>query len=326
MNFDVEIINMECFVDCNKDMSRLGLTIKMLRERIGMSQDDFSEGICERSFLSKLENGARKAPSIVMLSKMCQKLNITMDDLFLLSFGDNDEIMSVVVADINALIYSDRFDDAYEMAKTHFINTKTPIYRQLYLLTKALYCLYKNEYEKTIFIVEEAINLTTTLTGPLYTLTELRLVNIFLYINIVEFRMGDECVFKQTFDNFSYYIQHNYTQSYREIGFMYSSLCLYFLYSLELRKFKVIYDNCMAIFKENNFLEHQRIGWMHMYFYCCINGDYKEAIIYYDKIVKYCELFGNRVMNLTKKHIEHFSDRLGRDISPEAIMEVIANA
>ena len=68
--------------------------IKLLRERAGMNQDELCEGICERTFLSKLENGCRKAPSIVMLSKLCQKLNISMDDLFLLSFGDNDEILT----------------------------------------------------------------------------------------------------------------------------------------------------------------------------------------------------------------------------------------
>ena len=92
----------ETFVDCSNDMSRLGKTIKMLRERSGLNQAEFADGICERTFLSKLENGARKAPSIVTLSRMCQKLNISMDDLFLLSFGDNDEILSVIVSDVNA--------------------------------------------------------------------------------------------------------------------------------------------------------------------------------------------------------------------------------
>ena len=127
----------ETFVDCSNDMSRLGKTIKMLRERVGLNQAEFAEGICERTFLSKLENGARKAPSIITLSRMCQKLNVTIDDLFLIGFGDDDEILSIVVSDVNALIYSHRYDEAYELAQKHLSDCKSSIYKQLYLLTLA---------------------------------------------------------------------------------------------------------------------------------------------------------------------------------------------
>ena len=315
----------DCFVTCTNDMSRLGYTIKLLRERAGMNQDELCEGICERTFLSKLENGCRKAPSIVMLSKLCQKLNISMDDLFLLSFGDNDEILSVVVSDINALIYSYRFDEAYEFAKIHLENVETPIYKQLYLLTKALHYFYKEEYDKVIFIVEEAIALTTSLTGPLYTLTELRLVNMFLNINIVKYRIEDCYSIRECFDNFSYYLQNNYVQNYREIGFMYLSVCEFFLYDYKINEFKILIDQCLKIFKENNFLLHQQISWNLLYLYHCICNDYKNAYNYYLKLKSYCDLFGNKQMKYLNTHIEHFSDRLNRDISPEAIKEVISH-
>lgn len=298
----------------------------MLRERIGMNQDELCDGICERSFLSKLENGCRKAPSIVILSKFCQKLNISMDDLFILSFGDNDEILSVVVSDVNALIYSYRFDEAYELAKVHLSNIETPIYKQLFLLTKALYYFYKEEYDKVMFIVEEAITLTTSLTGPLYTLTELRLVNLFLHINIVKYRTGVSSSIRECFNNFSYYLQNNYIQNYREIGFMYLSVCEYFLYDYKLDKFKLLLDRCMKIFKDNNFIVHKQIAWRRLYLYYCIKNDYKEAYKYLCKIENYCELFGSKPMEYLNTHIKHFSKRLGRDISPEAIKEAVSNA
>lgn len=315
----------DCFVTCINDMSRLGYTIKLLRERAGMNQDELCEGICERTFLSKLENGCRKAPSIVMLSKLCQKLNISMDDLFLLSFGDNDEILSVVVSDINALIYSYRFDEAYEFAKIHLENVETPIYKQLFLLTKALHYFYKEEYEKVIFIIEEAIALTTSLTGPLYTLTELRLVNMFLHIQIVKYRNNELQVIQNMFSNFTYYLQHNYVQSYREVGFMYLSLCECFLYSLEFDKFINLNNICSKIFEDNNFVENQVYSWVHRYTYHSIREEYKEAYMYYEKVKLYCDLFDSNIIKLLNYHIEHFSDRLNRDISPEAIKEVISH-
>jgi hypothetical protein len=249
-----------------------------------------------------------------------------MDDLFLLSFGDNDEIMSVIVSDINALIYSYRYEEAYELAKTHFENSSVAIYRQLYLLTKSLHNLYNEEYEKAIFSIEEAINLTTSLTGPLYTLNELRLVNMFLHINLVTYRLKIDDIIQKTFDNFTFYLQHNYVQSYREIGYMYLAVCEIFLYDLQLEKFRNLCLNCENIFKNNKFIEHQRICWMHMYIYHCIKSEYKEALSYYDKIKGYCDLFGNQPIELLNKRIEYFSNRLNRNIKPEAIMEVIANA
>ena len=161
-----------------EDMSNLGKTIKTLRNKQGISQEEFAKGICERTLLSKLENGQRKAPSVVTLGKICQKLSISMDDLFILSFGDKDGALSLIIDDINAYITARNYEEAHRLAGIYLSKTTNSIYRQFYLLEEAIYYLNNKDYKKAEFLAEEGINITTSLTGPLYTLTEIRLVNV----------------------------------------------------------------------------------------------------------------------------------------------------
>lgn len=58
----------------------IGKKIKTLRETKGLTQSELSEGICDRTFISKIEKGLVH-PSADILSKICIRLNISFNEL-----------------------------------------------------------------------------------------------------------------------------------------------------------------------------------------------------------------------------------------------------
>ncbi len=61
---------------------KIGIAIRKLRKQKGYSQLQLSRNICHRTTITHLENGRFKAPSIILLSKVCKKLEIKLDDFF----------------------------------------------------------------------------------------------------------------------------------------------------------------------------------------------------------------------------------------------------
>ncbi len=51
------------------------------RKSRGLSQAELCEGICTQATLSKFENSG-KAPAIRILTQLCARLNLTLDDVF----------------------------------------------------------------------------------------------------------------------------------------------------------------------------------------------------------------------------------------------------
>lgn len=58
----------------------IGASIKKLRESRGLSQDELAKDICDRTTITKLENGLSKIPSFIFVLQICDKLNITVDE------------------------------------------------------------------------------------------------------------------------------------------------------------------------------------------------------------------------------------------------------
>lgn len=65
-----------------------GETIKKIRQEQQMTQKMLSQGICAQSVLSRIENGL-EIPNVVVLQNICQRLNITMDQLL---YSHSDDI------------------------------------------------------------------------------------------------------------------------------------------------------------------------------------------------------------------------------------------
>lgn len=58
----------------------IGSTIKRLRESKGMSQEALAKGICDRTNLTKLENGHSKSPSFSFVLLLCDRLEISIEE------------------------------------------------------------------------------------------------------------------------------------------------------------------------------------------------------------------------------------------------------
>ena len=264
----------------------------------------------DRTFLSKLENGYRKAPSIMMLSKICQKLCISIDDLFLITFGDGDEVLSLVISDINAYINAHNYDMAYEIAEKYLKDIENAYYRQFYLFAKAVYFLNKDNYQQAEFLVEEAINLTTSLTGHLYTLTELRLVNMFIYINLVKFERDFTPIMSKTFNNYIEHLMLVHSSEYSVIGHLYLDCCYYYLSIWDFDSFIKTYKPCEKIFIDLGLKNHLKEGWYYMYIYHYFKDEKEEAEKYFDKLKTFSELFNdNSILDTFNETLKIFNNR-----------------
>ena len=291
------------------DLGNLGRTIKLLRKKQGFNQDDFCRGICDKALLSKLENGDRKATSAMILVKMCQRLNITIDDLFAIAFGE--DLYTYIVADINSYIVINNYEIAHEMVNMYLANVDNPIYKQFYLMVEAMYYMNKRNFDKASYLIEEAIFLTTSFTGPLYTLTELRLVNMFLYIQIVHYRVNNHKIVKDTFENFKYYLSLNSHADYHVVGNIYLDCCYYYLLCLYYDEFYITATSCSKIFSDFKMRNHEVELWIYFYVYYLIKEDRIKAKEYYNKLKSYSELFDSNLMMRVKENVGYFVNYTG---------------
>ena len=64
------------------ESSQLGQKIKKLRNKSGLSQDDFArKADVPYTTLTKIETGVIKKPSVFVMSKIAKALNVSIEDL-----------------------------------------------------------------------------------------------------------------------------------------------------------------------------------------------------------------------------------------------------
>lgn len=64
------------------ESSQLGQKIKKLRNKLGLSQDDFArKADVPYTTLTKIETGVIKKPSVFVMSKIAKALNVSIEDL-----------------------------------------------------------------------------------------------------------------------------------------------------------------------------------------------------------------------------------------------------
>ena len=64
------------------ESNQLGQKIKKLRQKLGLSQDDFArKADVPYTTLTKIETGVIKKPSVFVVSKIAKALNVSVDDL-----------------------------------------------------------------------------------------------------------------------------------------------------------------------------------------------------------------------------------------------------
>ena len=64
------------------ESNQLGLKIRKLRQKLGLSQDDFArKANVPYTTLTKVETGVIKKPSVFVVSKIAKALNVAIEDL-----------------------------------------------------------------------------------------------------------------------------------------------------------------------------------------------------------------------------------------------------
>ena len=64
------------------ESNQLGQKIKKLRNKLGLSQDDFArKADVPYTTLTKVETGVIKKPSVFVMSKIAKALNVSIEDL-----------------------------------------------------------------------------------------------------------------------------------------------------------------------------------------------------------------------------------------------------
>jgi len=64
------------------ESNQLGLKIKKLRQKLGLSQDDFArKADVPYTTLTKVETGVIKKPSVFVVSKIAKALNVNIEEL-----------------------------------------------------------------------------------------------------------------------------------------------------------------------------------------------------------------------------------------------------
>lgn len=139
----------------------LGTKIKAIRKANKLSQKVLCDGICTQGMISQIENNIH-IPNIELLSKLCGRLQITLNEL---DFYSVDEISDKkkLFKELSSLFYERKYREIYKQCilletKQIFITLQD---KQLLKLYNAMYYGYElNDFFKAYETLEEALGYT----------------------------------------------------------------------------------------------------------------------------------------------------------------------
>ena len=67
----------------------IGKTVKKLREEKHLSQEELAKDICDRTNITKLENGYSKVPSLTFVMLICERLEVTIEEFLNYAMNNN---------------------------------------------------------------------------------------------------------------------------------------------------------------------------------------------------------------------------------------------
>jgi transcriptional regulator with XRE-family HTH domain len=145
------------------DYSQVGLEIKFLRKKQGISQKELSEGICTQAQISKIESG-EVHPFSSTLFLLAKRLGVDVNHFYKVGFAPQYEYIKEVELQIRKAISHHNYEDVMDLIK---VEKKNPIYQnhieyKQFLLWHEGICAYhllKNN-EKSLQLLDEALDLT----------------------------------------------------------------------------------------------------------------------------------------------------------------------
>lgn len=78
----------------------IGTSIKKLREKKGLSQEQLAKDICDRTNITKLENGHTKIPSLSFILLLCERLDITIEEFLNFAMANSYSLNRKLILDL----------------------------------------------------------------------------------------------------------------------------------------------------------------------------------------------------------------------------------
>ncbi len=168
----------------------VGKKIKALRETRGITQSELSEGICDRTFISKIEKG-QVHPSADILYKICIRLNISIDELEYYTSETHYEYTKQLKEDIRRAAR----ERDYKRVKSLVSNSiKSPLYQdgimKSFLLWNkgiATYYLTQNN-SKALEELQEALDLIRNVA---HVDAKIMTIEIIISLGVLNVEIGD---------------------------------------------------------------------------------------------------------------------------------------
>ncbi len=145
---------------------QIGKKIKELRKYLHLTQKELAHNICTQAMISKIENDEDIHISAQMLHQFSKRLGVPIEYFFQEMELPNLSYVNEVCDQLNALIRTRNYDEAYQIVKLEkrnpLFNTKPHLKR--YLLWREAICfgyLEKNK-PKAIALLDDALSLSDT--------------------------------------------------------------------------------------------------------------------------------------------------------------------
>lgn len=182
---------------------QLGIKIKDLRKKVGLTQKELAEGICTQAQISNIENGELNISSI-LLYNLCEKMGVGMDYFFDITSSKKDERILSVKDLIRKLIRKRDYQSIfYIISKEKDNYHKLNIYdKQFFLWHEGICDFYvNNEADLAIKKLENAIDLTNP-NKKNYTQREIEILNSIAII------LSEEVKHEEALEKFEQALHH----------------------------------------------------------------------------------------------------------------------
>lgn len=284
---------------------KIGETIKKLRIQAGLSQTKLAEGICDRTTLIHLEKGHSKHPSIYLLSQLCRRLSITLDDFFLLAYGGEINQFWLKKNEIDAILKTRNYEKAYSMAKRFYDGSSHPVDVQYFGLIEGHYLYsigkYKEAKEKYLSILHIT---SKNIVDEVYTLIEMRIIDGIIHCNRAldgKYGTPETLNYIRILNNSIY--NYPMDKDYRTIISLILNTIHYY-FTLKLYKDTITIIN-NAIELSNRYSCYDCFGhlWLNLADIYQILGDKEKMLEYYEKSNTFFKLFDeHKALDQSLKH------------------------
>lgn len=217
MGKDIELTNIQSLIEKRKleekhiVYSMHSATLKNERLKANLTLNDITEGICSKSYLSKIENNLL-APDEFVMKKLFERVNIDYDKLLKVNtYGNLQDLLNYYL-----YFQFDKIEDAYIQLNNEYFIIRESLIKLIYFLSTNKLKEYSNEL---VFIDEIKSSLSDYelivlmfCTIEFYILNH-QFINAWKYLNIIDKVVVDDEVVRTLLDHQRFIVGCNINES-----------------------------------------------------------------------------------------------------------------